>query len=314
MRIAITGATGFLGRYIVQQLTETGNECRCWFRPTSRLDGISVDPARLQWLTGELGDAQAAHALVEGCDAVVHSALHHPGGRFRDAGTGDIHEFLSRNLLGTIQLIEAARRANVPRFVFISTCAVHDVILPDRKLDEAHPLWPVTHYGAHKAAIEKFVHSYGLGQGYPICALRPTGIYGLADPPTRSKWYNLVAAVVGGEEVQVSRDGKEVHAADVARAVSLLLTAPNVAGQAYNCYDQYVSEYDVATIAKSISGSDATIVGEPRSPLNQIDTSKIRALGMEFGGWELLESTIGELVEIAQAGLNPPDAASSASA
>ena len=35
------------------------------------------------------------------------------------------------------------------RFVFISTCAVHDVILDDRPLDEAHPLWPAGHYGAH---------------------------------------------------------------------------------------------------------------------------------------------------------------------
>ncbi len=54
----------------------------------------------------------------------------------------------------------------MPRFVFISTCAVHDVILADRPLDEAHPLWPKSHYGAHKAALEKFVHSYGLGQGW----------------------------------------------------------------------------------------------------------------------------------------------------
>ena len=46
---------------------------------------------------------------------------------------------------------------DVRRFVFIATCAVHDVILSDRPLDEAHPLWPKSHYGAHKAAIEKFV-------------------------------------------------------------------------------------------------------------------------------------------------------------
>jgi nucleoside-diphosphate-sugar epimerase len=49
---------------------------------------------------------------------------------------------------------------------------VHDVILQDRPLDEAHPLWPKSHYGAHKAAIEKFVHSFGLGEGYAICSLR----------------------------------------------------------------------------------------------------------------------------------------------
>ena len=59
------------------------------------------------------------------------------------------------------------------------------------KLDGYH-----LHVGrAHKAAIEKFVHSYGWGHGYAICALRPTGIYGTALPIEESKWYGLVQAV-----------------------------------------------------------------------------------------------------------------------
>jgi hypothetical protein len=48
----------------------------------------------------------------------------------------------------------------VPRFVFISSCAVHDVIRDDRLLDEKHPFWPMSHCGAHKAALEKFVPAY----------------------------------------------------------------------------------------------------------------------------------------------------------
>jgi nucleoside-diphosphate-sugar epimerase len=184
--------------------------------------------------------------------------------------------------------------------VFISTCAVHEIILDDRPLDEAHPLWAQTHYGAHKAAIEKFVHSYGFGHGFPICALRPTGVYGVAQPVSNSKWYDLVASVVRGEPVSCSRGGKEVHAADVAKAISLLLEAENIAGQAYNCYDRYVSEYDVATLAKQLSGSDSEIDGSPMSPKHQIVTDKIRALGMEFGGDELLKQTVAELVSAAK--------------
>src|SRR5205085_7687685 len=133
--------------------------------------------------------------------------------------------FLAANLMGTLRLFQTARAAEVPRFLFISTCAVHEVILPDRPLDEAHPLWPKSHYGAHKAALEKFVHSYGLGEGWPICALRPTGIYGVAHPPAASRWYALVGQVLRGEPIESVRGGKEVHAADVARAVDLLLTA-----------------------------------------------------------------------------------------
>ena len=203
-----------------------------------------------------------------------------------------------RTCSGRSRLVEAARAARVGRFVFISTCAVHEKILDDRPLDEAHPLWSSSHYGAHKAAIEKFVHSYGLGQGYAICSLRPTGIYGLAHPAAKSKWYDLVHRVTRGEEVRVGGGGKEVHAADVARAAAILLSAPaeRITGEAFNCYDMYISEHDVATRAKEIAGSKAKIVGEPKQPKHQIETGKLRALGMEFGGRTLLDQTIAEMI------------------
>jgi nucleoside-diphosphate-sugar epimerase len=194
MRIALTGATGFVGRYIARHLAQQGNRLRCWYRPTSDRGGFESCAGSLEWVQGELGDTESAQSLVAGCDAVVHAALDHPGGGFR-GGEGDLVTFVDKNVLGTIRLIEAARRARAGRFVFISTCAVHEKILEDRPLDETHPLWPMSHYGAHKAAIEKFVHSYGLGEGYPICALRPTGVYGVAQPVQDSKWLDLVSAV-----------------------------------------------------------------------------------------------------------------------
>ncbi len=295
MRVAVTGATGFLGRYIVRDLIEHGCVLRCWYRPTSDRTAM---PDGVEWIEGRLDDDASAERLVAGCEAVVHSALARPGRGFSGA-EGDIRQFVQTNVVGTVRLIEAARQAGVGRFVFISTCAVHDIILDDRPLDEAHPLWPRSHYGAHKAAIEKFVHSYGFGQGYDICSLRPTGIYGLAHPPQNSRWFDLVAAVKHGRRVEVRRGGKEVHAADVARAVRLLLNAPAevIRGQAFNCYDRYVSEYDVAHLARRLSGSDAEIVGEQVRPRHQIDTGRIRALGMTFGGDALLERTIAELLE-----------------
>ena len=234
MKTAVTGATGFLGRYIVLRLTEGKHRCRCWFRPSSDRRGLESAGNRVDWVPGELSEPQAARELVAGCNAVVHAALHHPGGGFR-GGEGDLSEFVEKNVVGTIRLIEAARAAGVGRFVFVSTCAVHEKILDDRPLDETHPLWATSHYGAHKAAIEKFVHSYGLGDGFPICALRPTGVYGVAHPVQSSKWFDLVSAVVRGEKVTCQGGGKEVHAADVAKAARTLLTAEGIAGEAYNC-------------------------------------------------------------------------------
>lgn len=295
MRVAVTGATGFIGRYIVNHLHEQGHALRCWYRPSSDRQGFDA-VNNLEWVEGNLGDRDSVSALVEGCDAVVHAALYRPGQGFRGA-EGDLIEFTRTNILGTLELIEAARSVGVGRFVFISTCAVHEKILDDRPLDEAHPLWPSSHYGAHKAAIEKFVHSYGLGEGYPICSLRPTGVYGIARPIQNSKWYDLVAAIVRGEPVKCSRGGKEVHAADVAQATGILLTAQGIAGEAFNCYDRYVSEYDVAMLAKELTGSVSQIEGEPKRPKHQIVTDKIRALGMRFGGDERLRQTVVELLD-----------------
>jgi nucleoside-diphosphate-sugar epimerase len=252
--------------------------------------------SQIQWSPGQLGQPDAGRDLLAGCDAVVHAALDRPGAGFRGA-EGDVSTFVRTNVVGSIELIEAARQADVGRFVFISTCAVHEKILDDRPLDETHPTWATSHYGAHKAAIEQFVYSYGLGGGYSICALRPTGIYGAARPADQSKWYPLVRSVVRGEAVECGRGGKEVHAADVARAVEILLETNGVGGQTYNCYDRYVSEYEVATMAKQISGSASELSGRSTSPKHQIDTQKIRQLGMTFGGTPLLEKTVRELVD-----------------
>jgi len=184
----------------------------------------------------------------------------------------------------------------VRRFVFISTCAVHEKILDDRPLDEAHPLWMTTHYGAHKAAVEQFVHSYGFGSGYAICALRPPGIYGLHHQPQRSKWYDLIRRVVQGEAVDCRRGGKEVHAGDVADAVDILLHADATAGEVYSCYDQYVSDFHVAQLAREISGSSAEVTGDTPKPKHEIISDKLQDLGMMFGGEERLRQTIEKIV------------------
>jgi nucleoside-diphosphate-sugar epimerase len=300
MHIAVTGGTGFLGRYLVRHLAGLGHRLRCWYRPASDRGGFEDVADAVEWVLGQLGDPASAAALVRGADAVVHAALEwsrREGGR-RSGGGEQLQAFLDANFSGSLRLFQAARAAGVGRFVFISTCAVHEVILGDRPLDETHPLWPTNHYGAHKAALEKFVHSFGLGDGWPICALRPTGIYGLAHPPRASRWYDLVRQVLHGEAVETARGGKEVHAADVARAVAMLLEADEkaVAGQAFNCYDQFIAEQEVARIAKGLSGSASPIADVNRGPKHQIDTRKIRALGMTFGGTALLRQTVAELV------------------
>ena len=115
---------------------------------------------------------------------------------------------------------------------FFSTCAVHEVILDDRPLDETHPLWPTSHYGAHKAALEAFVHSYGLGQGWPICALRPTGIYG----PRDTEFLDIFKSIKNGV-LPVTGDGESqvtlVYGPDAARACIRAIDADVPSGSTF---------------------------------------------------------------------------------
>jgi nucleoside-diphosphate-sugar epimerase len=299
MKIAITGATGFLGRYILKQLIQEGHFCRCWKRLTSDLTGFEDLGGKVEWVEGDLANQRSYQKLIRGMDGVVHAALARPKGlHFRESPGGNLMEFLNLNLWGSISLMNASKEIGIERFIFISTCAVHEVILEGRSLDETHPLWPLTHYGAYKAAVEKFVHSYGLGDQWNVCALRPTGIYGLAYPPEESKWFNLLRRVKKGGRISVAKGGKEVHAADVAKAVALLLKSEGAAGQAYNCYDMYIAHQEVARIAAEIMNSQCSIEDINQGPKNQISTQKIKSLGMTFGGKELLKKTLEEMVKL----------------
>src|SRR5262245_19697525 len=95
LHISITGATGFLGRYIVRHLAEAGHRLRCWHRPESDRSGLEDLAKSIEWAVGDLSDPQAPAALIHGADAIVHSALQWPrSGGFRSAGQDDLLGFL----------------------------------------------------------------------------------------------------------------------------------------------------------------------------------------------------------------------------
>src|SRR5205085_7199437 len=79
MRIAVTGATGFLGRYLVRRLAAAGHQLRCWHRPGSDRTGFDRETGSIEWLAGQLGDADAARELVRGADALIHAAVQWQG-------------------------------------------------------------------------------------------------------------------------------------------------------------------------------------------------------------------------------------------
>ena len=300
MNIALTGATGFLGRHLVSHLAGAGHRLTCWCRPTSDLGHFPspLPKFAVNWIEGVLGDAGAEERLVQGADAVVHAALDHPAGGFRGS-EDDWLGFLQNNLMGTLRLIggRSSRQGHAVRLHLLLRGSRPDPGGSAPRRDPSplagKPLRGLQ--GGNRGVCPQL-------RTWPRDAdlrLRPTGIYGLAYPPRASKWYSLVERIVAGEPVECRRGGKEVHASDVARAVELLLTAraEAITGEAFNCCDRYVSDHEVASIALRLTGSSSTIQGEPTAPRNQIVTKKLEALGMTFGGTPLLERTIQQLID-----------------
>src|SRR5215813_8345672 len=112
MRIAITGATGFLGRYLVRQLAEAGHQLCYWNRPDSDRGGFEKQADAIEWLPGSLGDQTAVRDLIRGVDAVVHAAVQWEGPRNRGRGShGAPDVFLGVNLTSSLQLFQAAFEA-----------------------------------------------------------------------------------------------------------------------------------------------------------------------------------------------------------
>ena len=150
MRVAVTGAAGYVGRFVVAELLAQGWEVRAWARDGTDRGGF---PGPVEWVEGGLERPESALPLVEGADALVHAAYRHLPGRYRGGEGQDLEGYLAANLTGTLSFLRRARAAGVERVVFLSSRAVYGRRLPDRPLDEDHPAWPDSHYGAYKEYV-----------------------------------------------------------------------------------------------------------------------------------------------------------------
>jgi nucleoside-diphosphate-sugar epimerase len=266
MLIALTGASGFVGSYTAKALHAAGHTVRALVRPTSRRDHIAAHVA--EWREGELHDPQTLAGLVAGCDAVIHNGV--------DWSVREIpRRNFERNVLGSLILLEAARQAGANQFLFVSSVAVYHTILPDRPLDENHPTWPNSTYGACKAAIEPHLLAYHQTYGMNTSSWRPAAIYGIDPKLDRSQWFKLIQTAKQGGHISTAQGGKITHVQDVADALTLAIGDDSVAGQFYNLVDGYMYWQRAAEFAKELSGSSATIDDRKGSgPRNQFDTRK----------------------------------------
>jgi nucleoside-diphosphate-sugar epimerase len=296
--IAVTGATGYVGRFVAAELLRQGVNVRALARPESDQSGFD---GPVEWIDGNLLSEDALSRLVDGAEAVVHLAYEHVPGRYRGGEGGDLGAWLDANVNGSLRLLLAARAAGVERFIFLSSRAVFSRTEPGRELDEHHPTSPDTHYGAYKAAVEAFLGSFAAVEGMRTASVRSTGVYGLTHPVERSKWWGLIQAVLKDEEITLSRGGTEVHGADVARVVWALLTLPDMRHETVHLSDLYVTTQDVVRLARRFADKPGPLPPAPSTPPeNMLICRRIDELGLSLGGLPLLETTVAEMVRAAQ--------------
>jgi len=227
--IAVTGATGHLGQWVVARLTELGADVLSVSRrPTTSptLDGIAWKrPVRaLSWdLTKPAAIAEVATTLRQ-AEGVVHLAAFVPPDTARNhEGMATIHA----NVHGTINLLRALDGSRALRsLVLASTFEVYGLPM-ELPIAESHPTHPTTYYGASKLAAEHYGNLFANHGDVAGCVLRMPAVYGPGDRVPRALG-NFVRAAVAGEPLSVQGDAGDVrdllYASDAAEAIALALS------------------------------------------------------------------------------------------
>lgn len=241
MRIALTGASGFIGSYAARHLHQSGHQVTALVRPTSRREHLQ--PFVDRFVVGNHDDQSAWPELLRDADCVIHNSIDWPAVR-----NGDETTYLAPDLVASVRLLEVSH----PRqFVYMSSIAVHHDMRPRWKgvIDEDHPLRPAHHYGALKASVEAHLWAAHFGRGQHTCALRPCAVYGIDPDLERSHGYALIEKIRRGEAVNKPGGGKFVHVEDVAAVILAVVGNPAAAGKPYNLVDCYARWADWAKMA-----------------------------------------------------------------
>ena len=212
--IVVTGGSGFIGSHLCTMLHDEGHKVRI-------LD-IAPPPLGIpgEFVRASVLDGGKLVRMFAGADAVVHFAA------LVDvtASVADPYSDFEVNATGTVTVLEAARKARVKKVAFASSAAVYGnpVKLP---IDEAHPVAPLSPYGASKLAAERHVLLYNTLYGMENTALRLFNVYGKGQNPL-SPYSGVITkfatAITEHRQPVIFGDGEQtrdfVHVDDVCSA------------------------------------------------------------------------------------------------
>lgn len=272
MTVLVTGATGFIGAWVVRNLHQKGvkfilSDIRF---DTSRLKYLIDNPESLPFTTLDLRNASDLDKVLRKHDVerIIHlAALQIPQCRADPVNGGLV------NVVGFLKIFEAAKKyGGVKNIVYASSFAVYgpQELYGEKPLNEDAPLKPTTHYGAFKVCNELSAYAYWVENGIPSVGLRPHTVYGFGrDVGVTSDVTTALKAAILKKPFKIRFGGKVSmqYAADVAEAFVAAAFANPSGAKVYNLGGPVVSVSEVVDTICKIVPDACDLISYADSPL-----------------------------------------------
>jgi nucleoside-diphosphate-sugar epimerase len=277
----ITGAQGCIGSWIVKALAERGDNIEIFDRSDDarRLSAImkADDVGRVRFVTADITDSGAVLSAVRASSArrIIHLAGLQVPACQADPAAGALV-----NVVGTINVFEAARTAGVERVVYASSAAVFGMREDDQPLDENAICEPATHYGVFKRTNEGSARVYFLTHGLSSVGLRPLTVYGvnrdagLTSDPTKA----MKAAVLGVPfHIRFGGATDFQYVADTAAAFIACADSAPEGAHVFNLHGETVAVARIVDVINGEAGGELATFGGPAIPIaSAINDAAIR--------------------------------------
>lgn len=232
-KVFITGASGFVGQYVVAAVLRAGHEVLANVRAKTDVSRLSWhDHPKVTFVRHDLRQRRGLDEAVAPATAVIHLAA---------VKAGDFYDQFAGTVIATENLLWAMQTAGIKQLVAISTFSVYDFLgtKPGRLLDESGAIEPDPknrdEYAQTKLIQEKLYRAFSDDAGNEVTILRPGMIYG-----RDNLWHALVGAEVGGNRMLKVGGGATLpmnYVENCAEAVALALNAPAAVGETINLVD-----------------------------------------------------------------------------
>ncbi|MEZ3172379.1 dTDP-glucose 4,6-dehydratase [Halorubrum sp. RMP-47] len=290
MRILVTGGAGFIGSNFVHHVLDKHEndevvtlDALTYAGSKKNLNDV-LDNPRHEFIEGDIRDRELVTNLVADADAIVNFAAE----SHVDRSIEGAKPFVTTNVQGTQTLLDAAKDADIDRFLQISTDEVYGQIL-DGKFAEDDPLNPRNPYAATKAGADLLAQSFQTTHDLPVVITRTCNNFGPRQHPEKliTKFIQNAAA---GESLPVYGDGSNVrewiYVEDNCRALDLVLREGKT-GEIYNIgSDEEKTNLEITEAILDAVGADDDLIDfvDDRAGHDQryaLETAKIEALGWE---------------------------------